>query len=177
MRPHFETVLDELNLLAELARFEPTVIGTPPLEIDIESSDIDIACTASDLEEFVADITARLAATQDFVVEHVTVFPKPAVRAAFLSHGWEIELFCQTLPIQEQHGVRHFLLEKRLLDIEPQLRSKVLQLKQAGQKTEPAFAALLMLDGDPYEAMLGLEEYSDPELAQLVAERLSDSCE
>ena len=177
MRPHFETVLNELNLLVELARFEPTVIGTPPLEIDIESSDIDIACTASDLEEFAADITARFASMQDFVIDKITVFPDPALRAAFLSHGWEIELFCQTLPIRKQHGVRHFLLQRRLLEIEPRLRLKVLQLKQAGQKTEPAFAALLMLDGDPYDAMLGLEEYSDPELAKLVAESLSDSCE
>ena len=59
MRPHFQTVLDELNLVAELARFEPMVIGAPPLEIDIASSDIDVACTATDLEKFASDITAR----------------------------------------------------------------------------------------------------------------------
>ena len=173
MRLHFQTVLDELNLLAKLARFEPMVIGTPPLEIDIASSDIDVACTATDLEKFAADITARFASMQDFAIEKVTVFPDPAVRAAFLSHGWEIELFCQSLPIRQQHGVRHFHIEKRLLEIEPALRAKVLHLKQAGHKTEPAFATLLQLDGDPYAAMLGLEEYSNRELAQLLAARLS----
>ena len=175
MRPHFQIVLDELNLLAELAEYEPTVIGTPPLDIDIESSDIDIACTAIDLKEFDSSVSARFAAAQEFFVEHVSVFPEPAVRAAFLSHSWEIELFCQTLPIEKQHGVRHFRIEKRLLEIAPTLRPKVLQLKQAGQKTEPAFAALLQLDGDPYEAMLRLEEYSDRELAQLIADGLSDA--
>jgi hypothetical protein len=169
MRPHFQTVLDELNLLAELADYEPTVIGTPPLGIDIESSDIDIACTATDLEKFASAITARFASMQDFVIEKVTVFPEPAVRAAFLSHGWEVELFCQTLPIQEQHGVRHYHVEKRLLEIDPELKEKVLHLKRSGQKTEPAFATLLRLEGDPYEAMLGLEEYSNRELVQLLA--------
>jgi len=177
MRPHFQTVLDELNLLAELAAYEPTVIGTPPLDIDIESSDIDIACTATDLEFFKSDITARFSTAQGFVVEHVTNFSDPAVRAAFQSHGWEIELFCQSLPIRQQHGVRHFHVEKRLLDIEPTLRSKVLQRKQAGQKTEPAFAALLRMEGDPYEAMLGLEACSDSELALLAAAGISDSFE
>ena len=97
MRSHFQTVLDELNLLAELAEYEPTIIGTPPLGIDIESSDIDIACTAADLEKFASDITARFASMQEFIIERVTGFPDPAVRAAFLSVGWEIELFCQTL--------------------------------------------------------------------------------
>jgi hypothetical protein len=175
MRPRFQTVLNELNLLAELAEYEPTIIGTPPLGIDIESSDIDIACTTHDLELFKSDVTARFSTLQGLVVEHVTDFSDPAVRAAFLSQGWEIELFCQTLPIQEQHGVRHFHVEKRLLQIEPTLRSKVLHLKQAGQKTEPAFAALLRLQGDPYAAMLGLEAYSDRELSRLAAEGLSDA--
>ena len=175
MRPHFQTVLDELNLLAELAEYEPTVIGTPPLGIDIESSDIDIACTATDLTEFASVITARFVSMQDFVIEKVTVFPEPAVRVAFLSHGWEVELFCQSLPIQEQHGVRHYHVEKRLLEIEPELKEKVLHLKRSGQKTEPAFAALLRLDGDPYEAMLGLEDYSDRGLSRLAADALSDA--
>lgn len=177
MRPHFRQVLDELNLLAELAEYEATIIGTPPLDIDIDSSDIDIACTAINLEKFEADVTARFAAAKGFVAERVTVFPEPAVRAAFLSHGWEVELFCQTLAIQEQHGVRHFQIEKRLLAIDSELKERVLQLKRSGQKTEPAFAALLQLDGDPYTAMLALEDYSNRDLAQLVADGLSDFSE
>jgi len=92
---------------------------------------------------------------------------KAAVRVAFVSQGWEIELFCQAIPIQEQWGVRHFLIEKRLLELLPMLKSKVIELKQSGQKTEPAFAALLQLQGDPYAAMLELEKLSDDELVSL----------
>ena len=47
------------------------------------------------------------------------------------------------------------------------LKSKVIELKQSGQKTEPAFAALLQLQGDPYAAMLKLEKLSDDELVSL----------
>lgn len=175
MRPHFQSVLDELNLLDELAQYQPTVIGTPPLGLDIETSDIDISCTAQDLEDFKVEITARFSSMQGFDVATVTDFPAVAVRAAFLYRGWEIELFCQALPIRQQHGVRHFEIEKRLLEIEPDLRSKVLQLKRAGQKTEPAFATLLQLHGDPYAAMLDLEDCSDQELEQLIAHGPSDS--
>lgn len=155
-------------MLGKLARFEPTVIGTPPLGIDIETSDIDIACTADDLEQFKLDVTALFEDEQDFAIGNIEGLPDPAVRAAFISHDWEVELFCQALPIREQWGVRHFLIEKRLLEILPSLKSKVMDAKRAGQKTEPAFAAILKLEGNPYEAMLDLEGFSDEELAALV---------
>ena len=154
-------------MLEKLAQFEPMVIGTPPLDIDIETSDIDIACTNSDLDLFRLDVTARFGQQAGFSIAKVTKTVEEAIRASFQSQGWEIELFCQALPVREQHGVRHFLIEKRLLDIQPSLRSKVIELKRSGQKTEPAFATLLKLDGDPYEAMLELEDLSDEELASL----------
>jgi hypothetical protein len=51
------------------------------------------------------------------------------------------------------------------------LVDKVKLLKQNGIKTEPAFAQLLALQGDPYEAMLNLETYSDIELINLISKR------
>lgn len=154
-------------MLEKLAQFEPMVIGTPPLGLDIESSDIDIACTSSDLDLFRLAVTARFGPQAGFSIANVSKTVEPAIRASFQSHGWEIELFCQALPVREQHGVRHFLVEERLLRVVPGLQSKVIELKQSGQKTEPAFATLLNLDGDPYEAMLELENLSDEELVSL----------
>lgn len=91
------------------------------------------------------------------------------MRAAFFSHGWEIELFCQTIPCPDQWGVRHFLVEQRLLRIEPGLKATIVRLKKNGYKTEPAFAKALRLHGDPYESILALETRDDVELANLIA--------
>jgi hypothetical protein len=145
------------------------VIGTPPLGIDIQSSDIDIACTADDLYRFKAAVTKQFGQQKNFIIKDLKKFTEPAVCIAFSSSGWEIELFCQAIPIREQWGVRHFLIEKRLLELQPSLRNKVIELKESGLKTEPAFAALLKLEGDPFEAMLELEKLSDEELAALAA--------
>ncbi|MGI9221385.1 MAG: DUF4269 domain-containing protein [Woeseiaceae bacterium] len=167
MRASYETVLADLRLLQKLALYEPMVIGTPPLGIDIDSSDIDIACTAADLEQFKSDVTKTFGNEAEFCVGNIQRLPEPAVRAAFIAEGWEIELFCQSIPIAKQWGVRHFLVELRLLTLKPALRSKVIELKKSGLKTEPAFAKILNLAGDPYEAMLELEDLPDEELVAL----------
>jgi hypothetical protein len=55
--------------------------------------------------------------------------------------------------------------ERRLLQLGGSAaREQVLALKQAGLKTEPAFAAWLRLSGDPYEALLALARLNDEEL-------------
>ena len=82
--------------------------------------------------------------------------------------NWDIELFCQTIPTNQQWGVRHFKIEQRLLNLEPRLKKVVFHLKQNGLKTEPAFAAALGLSGDPYSVILEIEDLNDAELAQLI---------
>ena len=167
-RPDYQFVVDRLRLLTKLAAYDPIVIGTPPLGIDIESSDIDIACHASDLEEFSAVAKTSFSKMTGFAIGAVNRLEYPAVRACFSSDGWPVELFCQTLPVSRQWGVRHFMVEQRILAVCPRLGKEIVALKESGLKTEAAFAALLHLQGDPYEAVLSLEACSDEELDQLL---------
>jgi ribosomal protein S18 acetylase RimI-like enzyme len=61
------------------------------------------------------------------------------------------------------------VIEGRLLVIGgAALRERVRELKRAGVKTEPAFAQVLGLAGDPYAALLALEDWSTPRLRSLV---------
>ncbi|XOZ32860.1 DUF4269 domain-containing protein [Halomonadaceae bacterium KBTZ08] len=168
MRPAYQIVLSELRLLEKLRNFHPVVIGTPPLEIDVETSDIDIACSSEGVSSFCETVKARF--PELFVKgKHMNVRGEPTACAKLRSHGWDIELFCQGIAVERQWGVRHFVIERRLLNLAPYLRSKVRKLKNEGVKTEPAFARVLQLTGDPYEAMLQLETMADDELVELAS--------
>ena len=57
------------------------------------------------------------------------------------------------------------IAEGRLLRLGSRaLRDRVVALKRSGMRTEPAFAQLLGLGGDPYRAVLELEGESDEAL-------------
>ena len=151
----------QLNLLDELAGYDPVVIGTPPLGLDVADSDIDVACSAADLDEFERHVTQRLSLFECFRAERLRVREELTVLVGFRAHDWDFELFCQRLPTAQQWGVRHFSVERRLLELLPGLRARVRALRREGLKTEPAFAQALGLLGDPYEAVAQLAERSD----------------
>ena len=80
-----------------------------------------------------------------------------------------VEIFGQDRPVTEQWGFRPMVVEARLLDLGgPGFRNAILALRHQGLKTEPAFARLLGLGGDPYAAVLTLEAWSDSALRRLV---------
>lgn len=61
------------------------------------------------------------------------------------------------------------VVQARLLEIGGEaLRQAVIALKRSGLKTEPAFARLLGLAGDAYQALLTLEASSDGDLRRLL---------
>jgi Domain of unknown function (DUF4269) len=96
-----------------------------------------------------------------------------AVIARFRAFGWRFEIFGDRRPVRQQEAWRHFDIEKRLLRLGgPRLRSTVMSKRRQGLKTEPAFAAALGLTGDPYQAMLILQQLDDlAPLKQLVFAR------
>ncbi|MEM9635265.1 MAG: DUF4269 domain-containing protein [Pseudomonadota bacterium] len=170
-KPPYQDVIRSMALLKSLNEFDPVVIGTPPLEIAIDTSDIDIACSSPDLSHFGEVVKLQFGGLEEFRLRVVDHLSHPAVVASFFAMGWQVELFCQELKTDDQWGVRHFRVEERLLAIQPDLRREVLELKQQGLKTEPAFAQLLDLPENPYEAMLVLEEKSDKELTEIIHRR------
>ena len=158
------------RLLRDLAPFGPTLVGTYPLGLQVDGSDLDISCTCDDLDSFERALRAVLAelAVAPIRIERLPLAPE-AVVATFTWEGLEIEIFCQPLPVYEQAGFRHLVIEGRLLAIGgAALRDRVRELKRAGVKTEPAFARVLGLAGDPYAALLELEDWPWLRLRELV---------
>src|SRR5229473_818491 len=88
-----------------------------------------------------------------------------AILARFRSLELPVEVFGQAVPVDQQRGYRHLLVEARLLELGgPRLRRAVLDLRGKGTKTEPAFAHALGLSGDPHERLWALSWCDDAEL-------------
>ena len=167
MKMDYRLVIERLGILARLESFQPMVIGTPPLGIALEESDLDIACWTADLDDFDRVIRVAYHSFNDFQIRRTSHQEQDVSLATFTAFGWQIEVFCQTLLTERQWGVRHFRVEERLLRLRPELRAIVIANKQAGMKTEPTFASALGLSGDPYQAVLALENCDDRELSSL----------
>lgn len=68
-----------------------------------------------------------------------------------------------------QNAYRHFQIEERLLKLGGKnLRRKILEFRGFGYKTEPAFAKVLGLVGDPYESLLNLHKETEEVLSVLI---------
>jgi hypothetical protein len=170
-RSNYLEALERTDVLRKLAAFDPHVAGTPPLGLDIPTSDVDVICFAPDAEAFACAVWKAFGTCADFRMWQKVGLDRPIV-ANFTGAGWIVEIFGQASPISEQGGWRHFLVERRLLALGGNaFRIAVMMQRAVGMKTEPAFAAVLGLTGDPYHAVLNLERCVDTELTILLRDR------
>ena len=148
-------VLNENLILQKLSDFMPVLVGTIPINIDIDSSDLDIACYWKDKNHFIEIIKKNFSSAKDFQIYEKEISRNEAVVANFFADDFEIEIFGQNLPVEEQFGFRHMIIEAKILEEKGEdFRQEIIELKKSGIKTEPAFAQLLELKGNPYEALL-----------------------
>lgn len=148
--------LSENRVLEKLATFDPILTGTIPINIDIDTSDLDIICCFADAGSFKAHLIASFDREENFKI--FTPKHPGSVAATFTLDGFVVEIFGQAIPTREQAAYRHMLVEhKILLEKGEAFRKEIIALKESGYKTEPAFGKLLGIEGDAYEAMLKLK--------------------
>jgi len=151
-------VLNENLILQKLSEFKPILIGTIPININIASSDLDIACYWKSKADFIETITKNFSKEKEFQIQERKISGLNSIVANFLIANFKIEIFGQNIPVQEQFGFRHMIIEAKILEEKGEdFRQKIIELKKQGIKTEPAFAQLLDLKGNPYEALLNLK--------------------
>ena len=168
-RPSYLEAIDHAEVLAVLASFDPHVVGTPPLGLDLPASDIDVLCHAPDPISFTSALWRAYADRRHFSIRQWIDRTRPVI-ASFEADGWRFELFGATRPVHQQDGWRHFDVERRLLRLGgAAFRRRVMDHRAQGLKTEAAFAAVLGLRGDPHAEMSRLHDRSDPVLAQALA--------
>ncbi|WP_054751959.1 DUF4269 domain-containing protein [Piscibacillus salipiscarius] len=138
----------------QLSEYKPELCGTIPLGIDVSTSDLDIIMEVKDLTSFEDKIKLLYSDQPYFKINRKIIRGKHVVKANFVYKGFEFELFGQDVPVHEQYAYLHMVIEKKILLKNPELKPKMISLKQRGYKTEPAFCKVLGIAGDPYEALI-----------------------
>ena len=143
------------QIIEKLKAYHPILTGTIPINIDIETSDLDIICYWKDKHQFITIVTKLFAEKEDFHLREGTMGSKEIVVCNFKTADFEIEIFGQNIPTEKQNAYQHMLIEHQVLKEKGEdFRLKIVELKRNGYKTEPAFAKLLNLTGNPFDALL-----------------------
>jgi Domain of unknown function (DUF4269) len=151
-------ILTGNQILSKIIQFEPILVGTIPINIDIENSDLDIICCFEDKQAFVQSIIDNFGSKRSFEINEQIISSELSIVANFFVNDFEIEIFGQSIPTKHQMAYRHLIVEHYLLNkYGENVRKKIIELKRQGQKTEPAFATALGLKGDPYAELLKFE--------------------
>lgn len=160
-------VLQELGIWTTLGAFDPVLAGTIPLGIEVAGSDLDIICAVSSAarEGFINILRRQYGHLPAFRLAQSHISGHETVVCSFRYADEELEVFGQPIPTNQQNAFRHMAVEHALLQAGGEdWRVAVQHLKTQGIKTEPAFATLLQLPGDPYAALLTLEGLSAADL-------------
>ena len=167
-RTDYQTAVHQIGILKTLAAYDPHVAGTPPLGVEVETSDIDVLCCAPDAEAFVYDMLRFYGEMSGFRIWQWVSKDRPVI-ATFRACGWDFEIFASPLPVAKQVGWRHFEMERRLLALGGDgFKSAIQALRQQGLKTEPAFWAALGREGDAHLGLLSLEQATETELRAML---------
>jgi hypothetical protein len=141
-----------------ISSFTPFLAGTFPLGIDVQSSDVDIICYWKNKEDFKSSISQHFSQFPDFKITEKWINGHLTVIANFCLDYFQIEIFGQNRPVKEQEAYQHMIIEYLLLEKNgEEFKKQIIELKRKGIKTEPAFAQLLQLEGDPYKALLEIK--------------------
>lgn len=150
----YQTLLKH-GVFEKMKAFDPILTGTIPIDIDIPESDLDIVCYWKNIDDFIATLESHFSKEQKFTLRKEIINGKKTVIANFWLDKFELEIFGQNTPTITQNAYKHLLIEHQILQEKGEnFKKEIIALKQSGIKTEPAFAQLFGLVGDPYLSLL-----------------------
>ena len=156
------------SILEILNEYNSILVGTIPIEVDIDDSDLDIICEVYDFNNFIKVLNNNFGEYENYILKNKQNDYNQIIVANFRFMGFEFEIYATSFPTETFNGYKHMLIENRILDLlGKEFREKVIALKIEGLKTEPTFAKLLGLSGDPYDELLKLKDCSNQEIIGL----------
>ncbi|MES5938880.1 MULTISPECIES: DUF4269 domain-containing protein [unclassified Bacillus cereus group] len=147
-------VLNKLNIMEDLTLYSPVLCGTIPIRIDTLQSDLDIVMEVHNFDVFEQEMKSLYGSYKGFKIKKKKIKTTESIKVNFEFEGFKFELFAQPKPVRNQNAYRHMIVEHMLLIQHPHIREEILRLKENGLKTEPAFAQVLNIDGDPYDELI-----------------------
>lgn len=153
----YHTLVDH-KVIEDLQSFDPLLVGTIPISIDTETSDLDIICHWGSRNSFIETLIENFSHHADFLLAEKKIRDRETILATFRLDDFVVEIFGQNRPTREQEAYRHMIIENKILVENPDtFRQEIIRLKKNGLSTEEAFAKQLGLSGDPYLELLKLE--------------------
>lgn len=145
----------QLNLFEKLKTYKPILTGTIPIEIDLPTSDLDIICECENHDEFSRFLIEQFGNKKDFKISTTILDGEKSTIAEFKTKNFTFELFGQNIPVENQNAYKHMIVEYNILKEKGEaFKQEIKRLKARGMKTEPAFAKLLKLEGNPFDELL-----------------------
>jgi len=150
-------VLTELGILDLLSPFDARLAGTIPIDVDIPGSDLDVICQADDLNALARVLATHYGHHTGFQMKRKVRYGHPVLVCEFAYNQLPIQVYGSPTPVAQQRAWVHMVAEAYLLSQSgPEAKAAVRALKSSGMKTEPAFAHVFGLQGEPYEVLYEL---------------------
>ena len=148
-------IVNEYNLLEILKDYSPIIVGTFPININIENSDIDIILQVQNMKVLEDLLITNFSKFRYF---KSTLLDNNNFVCNFIIENYPFEIFAQNLKTEKQYGYLHMIKEYKILASEDEnFAEKIRELKRNGIKTEPAFCSMLNIKGNPYIELLSYE--------------------
>ncbi len=151
-------LLTKYQIMEKLVDFNPILVGTIPIEIDIDSSDLDIICEWTNPDTFISFLHTNFSHFGNFKQWAKEINSHESVIANFIVEDFEIEIFGQNISPKQQFAYKHLIIEQKIIEkFGKKFKEEIINLKKQGFKTEPAFTKVLGIEGNPYLALLEFE--------------------
>ena len=141
-------LISEHKLLDILKEYNPIVVGTFPINIHIDTSDVDIVLQTNNFDKLGCLLHEKFSSFQNFKIEFLD---NSILVCNFTIEKVPFELYAKNQKTELQNGYLHMIKEYEILKSkDDNFAEEIRNLKQMGIKTEPAFCQLLGIKGDPY---------------------------
>lgn len=161
-------ILKNIKIFKILKEFNPILVGTIPIGIDVEKSDLDIVCEINlENKDNLKNISIKnFSQLENFKILD-TFLTTGVIVINFFVDNMEIEIYASKVSSIKTNGYRHMVIEDRILNCcNLKFKENIVSLKRSGIKTEPAFAKLLELNGNPYEELLNFGNLRDSDIKE-----------